>query len=94
MRTISLKHHNASNIHWNTGTSPPGAIALISAPADNIWGGDSRYWVPPMFGFGSQPASPNPPPTGMPYDRPEDLDDPLVSPALSPALLGRFPPTP
>jgi acetyl esterase/lipase len=71
----------------------PGAIALISAPADDIWGGDSRFWVPPMFGMPSPPPEPNPPPTGMPYVRPEDLGDPLVSPSASLSLLSRFPPT-
>jgi acetyl esterase/lipase len=71
----------------------PGAIALISAPADDIWGGDSRFTVPPMFGLASPPLEPNPPPTGMPYVRVEDLYDPLVSPALSLMLLSRFPPT-
>ena len=71
----------------------PGAVALISAPADDIWGGDSRFTVPPMFGMPSPAAHPNPPPTGMPYVRPEDLYDPLVSPALSLDLLSRFPPT-
>jgi acetyl esterase/lipase len=71
----------------------PGALALISAPADDIWGGDTRYTVPPMFGMPSPPAYPNPPPTGMPYVREEDLYNPLVSPAFSPDLLSRFPPT-
>ncbi len=71
----------------------PGAIALISAPADDIWGGDSRFWVPPMFGLASPPGSVNPPPTGMPYVQDADLYDPLVSPPFSPGLLARFPPT-
>ena len=71
----------------------PAAVALISAPADDIWGGDSRFTTPPLMGLPSPPANPNPPPTGMPYVRPEDLYDPLVSPALSPDLLARFPPT-
>jgi acetyl esterase/lipase len=71
----------------------PAAIALISAPADDIWGGDSRYWVPPMFGMASPPPDPNPPPTGMPYVDERDLNNPLVSPAVSPDLLARFPPT-
>jgi acetyl esterase/lipase len=71
----------------------PGALALISAPADNIWGGDSRFWSPPLFGMPSPPAEPNPPPTGMPYVRPEDVGEPLVSPAVSLGLLARFPPT-
>jgi acetyl esterase/lipase len=71
----------------------PGAIALISAPAENIWGGDSCFSVPPLNGYPSPPAEPNPPPTGMGYLRAADLYDPLVSPAFAPALLSRFPPT-
>jgi monoterpene epsilon-lactone hydrolase len=71
----------------------PGAIAQISAPADNIWGGDSRFTVPPLFGMPSPPSDPNPPPTGMPYVRPGDLRDPIVSPVVSLDLLSRFPPT-
>ncbi|MDB5397424.1 MAG: hypothetical protein JWM91_4930 [Rhodospirillales bacterium] len=71
----------------------PAAIALISAPADDIWGGDSRFIVPPLFGGPSPPADINPPPTGMPYVHPEDLYNPLVSPAVSLDLLSRFPPT-
>lgn len=71
----------------------PGAIALISAPADDIWGGDSRFWTPPLSGYPSPPPVPNPPETGMPYVRIEDLHDPLVSPAVDLDLLGRFPPT-
>ena len=71
----------------------PAAIALISAPADNIWGGDSRFTVPPMFDMPSPSPDPNPPPTGMPYVRTADLCNPLVSPTVSPELLARFPPT-
>jgi len=71
----------------------PAAIALLSAPADNIWGGDSRFTTPGLDGFPAPAAEPNPPPTGMPYVRANDLQDPLVSPALYPDLLSRFPPT-
>jgi len=71
----------------------PAAIALISAPADDIWGGDSRFTVPPMFGMHSPGPTPNPPPTGMPYVDPADLYNPLVSPVVSRELLSRFPPT-
>jgi monoterpene epsilon-lactone hydrolase len=70
----------------------PGAIALLSAPADNIWGGDSAFAVPPLSGHPSPPPEPNPPATGMDYVRPADLYDPLVSPAFAPKLLSRFPP--
>jgi len=71
----------------------PAAIGLFSAPAENVWGGDSRFTTPALFGFPAPPAVPNPPPTGMPYVRAENLHDPLVSPAFAPDLLGRFPPT-
>jgi monoterpene epsilon-lactone hydrolase len=71
----------------------PGAIGLFSAPAEDIWGGDSRFSTPPLAGYPSPPAEPNPPHTGMPYVREADLYDPLVSPALAPDLLARFPPT-
>jgi acetyl esterase/lipase len=71
----------------------PAAIALISAPADDIWGGDSRFTVPPMFGLPSPDPTPNPPPTGMPYVDLADLYNPLVSPANFRELLSRFPPT-
>jgi monoterpene epsilon-lactone hydrolase len=71
----------------------PAAIALLSAPAENIWGGDSCFTIPPLDGHPSPPAEPNPPPTGMRYVRASDLYDPLVSPAFAPDLLSRFPPT-
>ncbi len=71
----------------------PAAIGLFCAPADNLWGGDSRFGTPALFGFPAPPAAPNPPDTGMPYVRQKDLRDPLVSPALHPDLLPRFPPT-
>ena len=71
----------------------PAAIALLSAPADNLWGGDSRFFTPALDGFAAPLAEPNPPPTGMPYVQEADLRDPLVSPALYPDLLARFPPT-
>ena len=70
----------------------PAAVGLICAPAEDIWGGDSRFWVPPLDGYPSPPAAPNPPETGMPYVSREDLYDPLVSPAFAPQLLSRFPP--
>ncbi len=71
----------------------PGAIALLSAPAENVWGGDSRFTTPALDGFPPPPAEPNPPDTGMPYVARENLYDPLVSPAFAPELLSRFPPT-
>jgi acetyl esterase/lipase len=71
----------------------PAAIGLLCAPADNIWGGDSRFDTPALFGYPAPAAEPNPPDTGMPYVRRKDLRDPLVSPALYPELLARFPPT-
>jgi monoterpene epsilon-lactone hydrolase len=71
----------------------PAAIGLFSAPAEDIWGGDSRFSTPPLSGYPAPPAEPNPPDTGMPYVRKADLYDPLVSPAFAPDLLARFPPT-
>jgi acetyl esterase/lipase len=71
----------------------PAAIGLFCAPADNIWGGDSRFSTPALFGYPAPPAEANPPDTGMPYVPKADLRHPLVSPALYPELLARFPPT-
>jgi acetyl esterase/lipase len=71
----------------------PAAIGLFCAPADNVWGGDSRFTTPALSGYPSPPPEPNPPDTGMPYVRKADLYDPLVSPAFAPDLLARFPPT-
>jgi monoterpene epsilon-lactone hydrolase len=71
----------------------PAAIGLFSAPAEDIWGGDSRFSTPPLGGYPSPPVEPNPPPTGMPYVREADLYDPLVSPVFASDLLARFPPT-
>ncbi|MBY8825229.1 alpha/beta hydrolase [Sphingomonas colocasiae] len=75
------------------GLPAPGALCIVSAPADNVWGGDSRYTVLPLVGWPAPAAAPNPPPTGMPYVRPEDLHHPLVSPALFPEAARGFPPT-
>lgn len=75
------------------GLPSPGALCIISSPADNIWGGDSRYSILPLLGWPPPAAHPNPPLTGMPYVRTEDLHDPLVSPALFPDMLRSFPPT-
>ena len=84
MTVVWLDRHNLPR---------PAAIALICAPADDFWGGDSRFTTPPLMGMPSPPPFPNPPLTGMPYVSQKDLYNPLVSPALSPGLLARFPPT-
>jgi len=84
MTVAWLDHHNLPK---------PAAIGLFCAPAENLWGGDSRFSTPALFGYPVPPPEPNPPDTGMPYVREENLRDPLVSPALYPELLGRFPPT-
>ncbi|MGV3480459.1 MAG: alpha/beta hydrolase [Sphingobium sp.] len=75
------------------GLPAPGALCIISSPADNVWGGDSRYTVLPLVGWPAPAAAPNPPSTGMPYVRTEDLHAPLVSPAFFPEILRGFPPT-
>jgi acetyl esterase/lipase len=73
------------------GLPRPGAIALLSGPADDIWGGDARYTTMGFIGFPAPPVHPNPPDTGMPYVKKEDLQDPYVSPAFAQEILSRFP---
>jgi epsilon-lactone hydrolase len=93
-----------------TNLSAPGAIGIFSAgayahfsgdpAAKGTWGGDSRFWAPPVLG---QPALSleQPPFTAASaqksvttaYISNVDPADPFVSPAESPELLAKFPPT-
>jgi monoterpene epsilon-lactone hydrolase len=93
-----------------TNLSAPGAIGIFSAgayahfsgdpSAKGTWGGDSRFWAPPVLG---QPALSleQPPFTAASaqksvttaYISNVDPADPFVSPAESPELLAKFPPT-
>lgn len=90
----------------NAGQPTPGAIGIFSAgafgsfsgpPADpNTWGGDSRFFGPPLVGEPPIPASGLPPDAAsgvMNYIGNTSPTDPLVSPALSPRMLAKFPPT-
>jgi acetyl esterase/lipase len=92
------------------GLPRPGAIGIYSSgayanwngdpAAKGSWGGDSRYWAPPILG---QPATAlsYPPFTRetaeksflTAYISNVDPADPYVSPGESPQLLAKFPPT-
>ena len=84
----------------------PGGIGIFSSGAyadfsgdpreKGTWGGDSRYWAPPLYGqpklpltWSEQPIIP----AAKAYLAGVDLSDPLASPAESSELLARFPPT-
>ena len=82
----------------------PGAICMFSAgafgsfsgpPGDpNTWGGDSRYFAPPLVGESPLPLHSVSAVAGaMDYIGNTDPKDPLVSPALSSTILAKFPPT-
>ena len=88
------------------GQPTPGAIGIFSAgafgsfsgaPADpNTWGGDSRFFAPPLVGEAPPPVVGQPADAAsgaMNYIGNTNPTDPLVSPALSPTLLAKFPPT-
>ncbi len=80
----------AQSLAWfqHKGLPAPGAVGILAASADGLWGGDSWYWQKPIQG---QPAEPTL--TEELYYGGHSTGDPLLSPIVSVDVLKRFPPT-
>jgi monoterpene epsilon-lactone hydrolase len=96
--SIAWLHHQKLPLPGAVGIFSAGAFSNFSAsPADpNTWGGDSRYFAPPLVGQMPLPIENTPPAAlggAMDYTANVAKDDPLASPALAPAVLKAFPPT-
>lgn len=68
----------------------PGAIGILCASADGVFGGDSSYTTAPL----GEARMPFPMNTGrLGYFSGTDPKDPLIAPLNSPEIIAKFPPT-